>query len=97
MYLWCLYKSTVICDGADTAGSWHNRRAVVLIGMKLVELEGGGRWYPIHPKYTYGTTSNDPDSAMVELSGLENITGPLVFTSASGCRASENFDSSREN
>ena len=35
---------------------------------------------------------------MVELSGLENIiTRPLVFTSASGCRASENFDSSSEN
>ena len=74
--------------------------------MKLVELGGGGGvnrgaiWYPIHPKchkYTYGTTRNDPDSAMVELSGLENITRPLVFTSASGCRASENFDSSSEN
>ena len=42
MYLWCLYKSTVICDIAATAGSWHNRTAVVLIGMKLVELGGGG-------------------------------------------------------
>ena len=30
-------------------------------------------------------------------SGLENITRPLVFTSASGCRASENFDISSEN
>ena len=29
--------------------------------------------------------------------GLENITRPLVFTSASGCRASENFDISSEN
>ena len=50
-----------------------------------------------HLLYTYGTTRNDPESPMVELSGLENITGPLVFTSASGCRASENFDSSSEN
>ena len=30
-------------------------------------------------------------------SGLENITRPLVFTSASGCRASGNFDISNEN
>ena len=29
--------------------------------------------------------------------GLENSTRPLVFTSASGCRASENFDISSEN
>ena len=28
--------------------------------------------------------------------GLENSTRPLVFTSASGCRASENFDISSE-
>ena len=31
------------------------------------------------------------------VSGLENITRPLVFTIASGCRASENFDISSEN
>ena len=31
------------------------------------------------------------------MSGLENSTRPLVFTSASGCRASENFDISSEN
>ena len=31
------------------------------------------------------------------LAGLENSTCPLVFTSASGCRASENFDISCEN
>ena len=30
-------------------------------------------------------------------SGLENSTRPLIFTSASGCRASENFDISSEN
>ena len=30
-------------------------------------------------------------------SGLENSTRPLVFTSASSCRASENFDISSEN
>ena len=30
-------------------------------------------------------------------SGLENSTRPLVFTSASGCKASENFDISSEN
>ena len=30
-------------------------------------------------------------------SGLENTTRPLVFASASGCRASENFDISSEN
>ena len=30
-------------------------------------------------------------------SGLENSSCPLVFTSASGCRASENFDISSEN
>ena len=29
--------------------------------------------------------------------GLENSTRPLVFTSASSCRASENFDNSNEN
>ena len=29
--------------------------------------------------------------------GLENSTRPLVFTSALGCRASENFDTSSEN
>ena len=29
--------------------------------------------------------------------GLENSTRPLVFTSASGCMASENFDISSEN
>ena len=29
--------------------------------------------------------------------GLENSTRPLVFTSSSGCRASENFDISSEN
>ena len=31
------------------------------------------------------------------MAGLENITRPLVFTSASGCRASEKFDISGEN
>ena len=31
------------------------------------------------------------------LPGLENSTRLLVFTSASGCRASENFDISSEN
>ena len=30
------------------------------------------------------------------IAGLENSTCPLVFTSASGCRASENFDISSE-
>ena len=30
------------------------------------------------------------------ITGLENSTRPLVFTSASGCRASENFDVSSE-
>ena len=30
-------------------------------------------------------------------SGLENSTRALVFTSGSGCRASENFDISSEN
>ena len=30
------------------------------------------------------------------VSGLENTTRPLVFTSALGCRASENFDTSNE-
>ena len=30
-------------------------------------------------------------------SGLKNSTPPLVLTSASGCRASENFDISNEN
>ena len=29
--------------------------------------------------------------------GLENCTRPLVFTSAPGCRASENFDISSKN
>ena len=31
------------------------------------------------------------------LTGLENSTRPLVLMSASGCRASENFDISSEN
>ena len=31
------------------------------------------------------------------ISGLENSTRPLVFTSVSGCRASEYFDISTEN
>ena len=31
------------------------------------------------------------------VAGLENSTRLLVFTSASGCRASENFDTSSEN
>ena len=31
------------------------------------------------------------------LAGLENSTRPLVFTSVSGCRASEYFDISTEN
>ena len=34
---------------------------------------------------------------IVGLAGLENFTRPLVFTSASGCRASENLDISSEN
>ena len=34
---------------------------------------------------------------VVTTSGLENSTRPLVFTSASGCRASEYFDISAEN
>ena len=33
----------------------------------------------------------------VGISGLENSTRPLVFTSASGCKASENFDISSIN
>ena len=32
-----------------------------------------------------------------DFAGLENSTRPLVFTSATGCRASENFDISSEN
>ena len=40
-----------------------------------------------------GTSDNDCDI----ISGLENSTRPLVFTSASGCRASEYFDISSEN
>ena len=32
-----------------------------------------------------------------QATGLENSTRPLVFTSASGCRASANFDISSEN
>ena len=35
------------------------------------------------------------ESLMV--TGLENSTRPLVFTSVSGCRASEYFDISTEN
>ena len=34
---------------------------------------------------------------MLLIAGLENSTRPLVFTSASGCRASENFDISGGN
>ena len=37
-----------------------------------------------------------PRSNMFYVTGLENSTRPLVFTSASGCRASENFDISSE-
>ena len=35
--------------------------------------------------------------SQLNITGLENSTRPLVFTSASGCRASENFDISGEN
>ena len=38
-----------------------------------------------------------PGQLHVSSSGLENSTRPLVFTSALGCRASENFDISSEN
>ena len=39
-----------------------------------------------------------PYGATIEyVPGLENSTRPLVFTSALGCRASENFDTSSEN
>ena len=42
--------------------------------------------------------SLDPDQAQQYVGpGLEKSTSPLVFTSASGCRASENFDISSEN
>ena len=34
---------------------------------------------------------------LTPLTGLRNSTRPLVFTSASGCRASENCDISSEN
>ena len=34
---------------------------------------------------------------VVSLTGLENSTRPLVFTSTSGCRASENFAIFSEN
>ena len=37
------------------------------------------------------------ENRIVIYPGLENSTRPLVFTSASGCRASENFDISSEN
>ena len=37
------------------------------------------------------------DHPAMTIAGLENSTRPLIFTSASGCRASENFDISREN
>ena len=37
------------------------------------------------------------DAATMTVSGLEKSTRPLVFTSAIGCRASENFDISSEN
>ena len=33
----------------------------------------------------------------MNMAGLENSTRPLVFTSVSGCRASEYFDISTEN
>ena len=36
------------------------------------------------------------DEMQLCFTGLENSTRPLVFTSASGCRASENFDISNE-
>ena len=32
-----------------------------------------------------------------DITGLENSTRPLVFTSVSGCRVSEYFDISTEN
>ena len=37
------------------------------------------------------------NSALWSIPGLENCTRPLVFTSASGYRASENFDILSEN
>ena len=36
------------------------------------------------------------NTGMDHLAGLENSTRPLIFTTASGCRASENFDISSE-
>ena len=39
-----------------------------------------------------------PENLIVTiLTGLENSTQPLVFTSTKGCRASENFEISSEN
>ena len=37
------------------------------------------------------------DKSCTSQAGLENSTCTLVFTSSSGCRASENFDISIEN
>ena len=41
--------------------------------------------------------NNDQTCLFHCITGLENSTRPLVFTSASGCRASANFDISSEN
>ena len=44
-----------------------------------------------------GNITFDPSIYIIDHpAGLENSTRPLVFTSASGCRASENFDISSE-
>ena len=44
-----------------------------------------------------GRHCHEPGQIHCFLAGLENGTRPLVFTSVSGCRASEYFDISTEN
>ena len=49
------------------------------------------------PNCWQSSSADNISRQLMVVTGLENSTRPLVFTSASDCRASENFDISSEN
>ena len=56
-------------------------------------------WQDITAVFCGASNIGDPANVALEIreeAGFENSTPPLVFTSTSGCRASENFDISSE-